>query len=46
LARFIRAHVEYGKEGKEFLESPVSRARLQPTPPEYQDGNSFVNRKS
>ena|ERR1017187_785719 len=32
-------------EGKEFLESPVSRARLQPTPPEYQERNSFVNRK-
>ena len=32
-------------EGKEFLESPVSRARLKPTPDKYQDRNSFVNRK-
>src|SRR5271169_2947520 len=34
-----------GIEGKEFLESPVSRARLQPTPPEYQERNSVVNSK-
>src|ERR1035437_2063292 len=32
-------------EGKEFLESPFSRARPQLTPPEYQERNSFVNRK-
>src|ERR1039457_5514143 len=34
-----------GIEGMEFLESPVSRARLQPTPPKYQERNSVVNRR-
>src|SRR5664279_1333769 len=34
-----------GIEGKEFIESPVSRARPQPTPPEYQERNSVVNSK-
>src|SRR5664279_5145493 len=34
-----------GTEGKEFFESPVSRARPQLTPPEYQERNSVVNSK-
>src|SRR5450759_1380520 len=34
-----------GIEGKEFIESPVSRARPQLTSPEYQTRNSVVNRK-
>src|ERR1039457_3206499 len=34
-----------GIEGMEFIDSPVSRARPQLTPPEYQERNSFVNRK-
>jgi hypothetical protein len=34
-----------GIEGKEFIESPVSRARPQLTSPEYQERNSVVNRK-
>ena len=34
-----------GIEGKEFIESPVSRARPQLTSPEYQKRNSVVNRK-
>ena|ERR1019366_1053787 len=32
-------------EGKEFLESPVSRARPKLTPDDYQERSSFVNRK-
>ena len=34
-----------GIEGKEFIESPVSRARPQLTSPEYQKRNSVVNRE-
>jgi len=34
-----------GNGGKEFIESPVSQARPQATPPEYQERISVVNRE-